>query len=107
MKLIRQTTLRFQQGETSDKVYELDIVETAGEYLVNYRYGKYGANLREGCKTKAPIIQIGMKRAHLDQNHQGDDIKHLLTQPGALIEKLEAYGEKGKGGRCRWGLLKN
>ena len=55
MKLIRQTSLRFKKGETSDKVYEVDLVETASEYLVNFRYGKYGANLREGCKTKSPV----------------------------------------------------
>lgn len=55
MKLIRQTTLRFQQGETSNKVYEVDLVETAGKYLVNFRYGRYGADLREGSKTSAPV----------------------------------------------------
>jgi len=56
MKLIRQTTLRFKKGEKSNKVYEVDIVETGTEYLVNFRYGKYGANLREGCKTKSPVL---------------------------------------------------
>ena len=56
MKLIRQTILRFKKGETSDKDYEVDLVETAGDYLVNFRYGKHGANLREGCKTKSPVI---------------------------------------------------
>ena len=30
MKLIRRTTLRFQDG-TSDKVYEVDIVEAAAD----------------------------------------------------------------------------
>ncbi len=55
MKLIRQTLLRFQKGTTSDKVYEVDLVETAENYLVNFRYGKYGANLREGSKTKSPV----------------------------------------------------
>lgn len=54
MKLIRQTALRFTEGN-SDKVYEVDIVETSGEYLVNFRYGKYTSNLREGCKTKSPV----------------------------------------------------
>ena len=55
MKLTRRTILRFTQG-TSDKVYEVDLVKTASEnYLVNFRYGKYGANLREGCKTKSAV----------------------------------------------------
>ncbi|RYG86258.1 MAG: WGR domain-containing protein, partial [Alphaproteobacteria bacterium] len=55
MKLIRQTTLHFQEG-TSDKVYELDLCEAGdGEFLVNYRYGRRGAALREGTKTPFPI----------------------------------------------------
>ena len=57
MNLVRHTCLRFKKGETSDKVYEVDLVETAGDYLVNFRYGKFGANLREGCKTKTPVDQ--------------------------------------------------
>lgn len=55
MKLIRQTMLHFQQGN-SDKVYELDLCEAGdGEFLVNYRYGRRGAALRDGTKTPFPI----------------------------------------------------
>lgn len=55
MKLIRQTTLHFQQGN-SDKVYELDLCEAGdGEFLVNFRYGRRGAALREGTKTPFPV----------------------------------------------------
>ena len=54
MKLLRHTRLRFKQ-EKSDKVYEVDLVETAGDYLVNFRYGRVATTLREGCKTKYPV----------------------------------------------------
>ncbi len=54
LKLVRQTKLHFQQGN-SDKVYEVDLCEAGeGEFLVNYRYGRRGAALREGTKTAFP-----------------------------------------------------
>lgn len=54
MRLIRQTTLYFQEGN-SDKVYEVDLCEAGeGEYIVNFRYGRRGARLREGTKTSFP-----------------------------------------------------
>lgn len=55
MKSVRQTKLHFQQGN-SDKVYEVDLCEAGdGEFLVNYRYGRRGAVLREGTKTPFPV----------------------------------------------------
>lgn len=62
MKLIRRTTLRFQDG-TSDKVYEVDIVEAADDsYLVNFRYGRSGKPLTEGSKTTAPVDSAKAKK---------------------------------------------
>ena len=53
--MIRQTKLHFKQGN-SDKVYELDLCEAGeGEFLVNFRYGRRGASLREGTKTAFPV----------------------------------------------------
>lgn len=55
MKLIRRTTLRFQEGG-SDKVYEVDLVAVAADrYLVNFRYGRSGKSLTEGSKTASPV----------------------------------------------------
>ena len=55
MKLVKQSTLYFKD-EKSDKVYEVDLCETpSGEFLVNFRYGRRGANLREGTKTTSPV----------------------------------------------------
>lgn len=54
MKLIRQTQLHFREGN-SDKVYEVDLCETSGQYLVNFRYGRRGSSLKEGTKTVSPV----------------------------------------------------
>jgi len=55
LKLVRQTKLHFQQGN-SDKVYEVDLCEAGGgEFLVNFRYGRREAALREGTKTAFPM----------------------------------------------------
>ncbi len=55
MRLIEQTILEFRDG-ASDKVYEVDLCEAgAGEFLVNFRYGRRGARLQEGTKTVFPL----------------------------------------------------
>jgi predicted DNA-binding WGR domain protein len=55
MKLIKQTTLHCQEG-TSDKVYEVDLCQTGKDrYVVNFRYGRRGTNLKEGTKTTQPV----------------------------------------------------
>lgn len=54
MKLIKQKVLYFSEGN-SDKVYEVDLCETQDLFVVNFRYGRRGANLREGTKTVFPV----------------------------------------------------
>lgn len=54
MKLIKQIRLFFQEGN-SDKVYEIDLCEAGEGYVVNFRYGRRGASLKEGTKTIFPV----------------------------------------------------
>jgi hypothetical protein len=55
MKLIQRTTLLFQAG-ASDKVYEVDLCEVgANAYVINFRYGRRGAALKEGSKTVSAV----------------------------------------------------
>ena len=55
MKLIKQKKLFFKEGK-SDKVYEVDLCEVEdGMYVVNFRYGRRGGNLKEGTKTVIPV----------------------------------------------------
>lgn len=55
MKLIKSIKLFFQEGN-SDKVYEIDLLESGDDaYVVNFRYGRRGASLKEGTKTVFPV----------------------------------------------------
>lgn len=54
MKLVRQSKLFFKEGN-SDKVYEVDLCEIGGNYVVNFRFGRAGTALKEGTKTTSPI----------------------------------------------------
>ncbi|HUZ97369.1 MAG TPA: WGR domain-containing protein, partial [Edaphobacter sp.] len=39
----------------SDKVYHAQIEEQAGQYVVNFQYGRRGATLQTGTKTASPV----------------------------------------------------
>ena len=55
MKLVKQRLLHFQAG-SSDKVYEVDLVEVGPDrFVVNFRYGRRGKALRDGSKTVLPV----------------------------------------------------
>lgn len=54
MKLVKQVKLFFQEG-SSDKVYEIDLCKAGEGYIVNFRYGRRGAALKEGTKTIFPV----------------------------------------------------
>lgn len=59
MKIVRTLKLWFREG-ASDKIYEVDLVDTeaqdaAARFLVNFRYGRRGYTPREGTKTTAPV----------------------------------------------------
>ncbi|MBO0593536.1 hypothetical protein I2486_19225 [Cellulophaga sp. E16_2] len=54
MKLVQQKKLYFSEGK-SDKVYEVDLCENQDLFVVNFRYGRRGAQLREGTKTVFPV----------------------------------------------------
>lgn len=54
MKLVKQKVLYFSEGK-SDKVYEVDLCENQDLFVVNFRYGRRGAKLRDGTKTVFPV----------------------------------------------------
>ena len=55
MKLIKRTSLLYQEGN-SDKVYEVDLCQTDQDrYVVNFRYGRRGTTLKEGVKTSQAV----------------------------------------------------
>ncbi len=55
MKRIKQVTL-YYQDDRSDKVYAVELVSVGSEgYIVNFRYGRRGGNLKEDTKTPHPV----------------------------------------------------
>lgn len=55
MKIQQQKKLYFTEGK-SDKVYEVDLCTSGSDlYVVNFRYGRRGATLREGTKNIFPV----------------------------------------------------
>lgn len=69
MKLIRQTVLVYREG-SSDKIYEVDLCEVGFEsYVVNFRYGRRGARLKEGVKTVSPVGRLVADKVFQDLIH--------------------------------------
>jgi predicted DNA-binding WGR domain protein len=63
MQLIKRTSLYYREGN-SDKVYEVDLCEVSPErYVVNFRYGRRGSNLREGVETVQALPLTEAQRA--------------------------------------------
>jgi len=57
-------TLYHKQGRT-DKVYQVSLEETEGnKFVVNFAYGRRGATLRTGTKTKKPVKYASAKKAY-------------------------------------------
>lgn len=55
MRLVKQSILYFKEGN-SDKVYEIDLCDVGNDkYVVNFRYGRRNAKLKEGSKTPVPV----------------------------------------------------
>jgi predicted DNA-binding WGR domain protein len=63
MQLIHRKTLAYQAG-SSDKVYEVDLCQLAADrYVVNYRFGRRGGTLKEGCQTPSALDLAGAQKA--------------------------------------------
>lgn len=62
MQLIERTTLLYQEGN-SDKIYEVDLCHTGQDlYVVNFRYGRRGTNLKEGVKTSQAVPEAQARK---------------------------------------------
>ncbi len=105
MILVQQTILAFREG-TSDKVYEVDLCEVGGDqFVVNFRYGRAGAALREGSKTTSPVdrtkaeaifdklVQSKLKKGYHDTSAPvettTDDTSGVASSPPSGSQELD------------------
>jgi len=54
---LERISLYYRDGG-SDKVYHAQIEEQAGQYVVNFQYGRRGSTLQTGTKTAAPVDHV-------------------------------------------------
>src|SRR6266481_774262 len=58
---MEQTTLYYRQG-SSDKVYQANVEQQNGGYVVNFAFGRRGATLQTGTKTQSAVSSDEAKR---------------------------------------------
>lgn len=106
MKLIQQSKLYFKEGN-SDKVYEIDLCQLSdNEYIVNFRYGRRGSNLKAGTKTpeavshqKAESIFFDLEKEKRNKGYQTEtevfiempslDSINPDTVEGVVLQRLQ------------------
>ena len=107
MKLVRQTRLIYTQGR-SDKVYEVDLCHLRDdEWVVNFRYGRRGATLRDGTKTTLPVtrekaeqifdklVASKAKKGYVDEQGPALDPVATLVDP-VSASRVEAEGRDAR-----------
>ncbi|MCS4304838.1 WGR domain-containing protein [Chryseobacterium sp. BIGb0232] len=106
MKIIKQTKLFFHEGK-SDKVYEIDLCEINPDaFIVNFRYGRRGAALKEGTKTpefvsieKAGNIFDQLEKEKRNKGYQSEvevfvelpslETLNVDSKEGVMLKRLE------------------
>lgn len=84
MKLIQQAKLEFQEG-SSDKVYEVELCEVGpNKYVVNFRFGRRGAALKEGTKTSSPVALANAQKIY--QELINSKVKKGYQEAGASAD---------------------
>lgn len=99
MRIVRSARLWFQGG-TSDKVYEVDLLENDGlaggaRFLVNFRYGRRGASLREGTKTNSPVAREAAEKIFDSVVVSKVNEGYRRTDEPAAVERAPTVGASG------------
>jgi len=103
MRLVCQTKLHFREGN-SDKIYEVDLCETGDKFLVNFRYGRRGAELKEGTKTTQAvdfeqaekIFQKLVDEKKRKGYHVASETKEAEEKPKNSFVKTENANERNR-----------
>jgi hypothetical protein len=89
MRLVKQATLFFREGN-SDKVYEISLSEVGQEqYVVNFKYGRRGAALKEGSKTPVPVALAVAERLYDEIETQKLAKGYTTSQSTAPVKPVE------------------
>ncbi|HWJ29655.1 MAG TPA: WGR domain-containing protein, partial [Flavisolibacter sp.] len=110
MRLVRQVSLYFRENN-SDKVYEIDLCFVGNDtYVVNFRYGRRGAVLKEGTKTPDPVslfkaeeIFAALESEKRSKGYQslGDAIEHDTIPLPSSLSKPQVNPDQLLPGRKR------
>lgn len=107
MKLVRSARLWFKEG-TSDKLYEVDLVENDAlqsdkRFIVNFRYGRRGATLRDGSKTPEPVAAAAAEKifdsvvvSKVNEGYRRTDQSSPTPQPTPGVGNAEATTDAGE-----------
>lgn len=98
MKRIKFIQL-FLQEDNSDKVYEIDLLESGTEaYVVNFRYGRRGAALKEGTKTVFPVSLADAEKlfSQLENEKRKKGYKGEGENPDFKVDFIRTKTESGK-----------
>lgn len=97
MRLVKQTILYFKEGN-SDKTYEIDLCAIdKDKFVVNFRYGRRGAQLKEGSKTPVPVSMpeaekifdsLETEKIQKGYTTNSDGISLIPAKPGFKLENL-------------------
>ncbi len=60
-RVVKSIHLAYHDG-TSDKVYNVQLVESSGGWEVNFQYGRRGKTLIEGTKTNGHSVALHLAR---------------------------------------------
>jgi len=99
MKLIKQIKLFYKEGN-SDKVYEIDLCAIDDtNFVVNFRYGRRGAALKDGTKTPEYVseekAQVIFDKLENEKKSKGyaSEIETLIDLPS--LESVEPNSVNG------------
>src|SRR5689334_1040790 len=82
MRLIKQSILYFKEGN-SDKAYEIDLCDVGNDkYVVNFRYGRRGAKLKEGSKTPVPVYLADAATIFGELDHEKTSKRYTTSESG-------------------------
>ncbi|MDJ1495744.1 WGR domain-containing protein [Cytophagaceae bacterium DM2B3-1] len=106
MKLIEQVSLWCREG-SADKVYEVDLYEVGTDkYVVNFRYGRRGATLKDGTKTASSVdrtnadkifnalIAEKKKGGYQETGRFSATQQPIVTRTAPTVVKTNQYSDK-------------